>query len=109
MKSTSRVNSSNSSARKQGGNRFLAKLQPTKKIKIVEHNINKMNQDDLSKFKSLFANSFTTKNQATAPTQNTNQMYQRKILNNNPYVDMEILSQKSETSIKDSRSKTPQK
>ena len=64
-----------------------------------------MNQDDLSKFKNLFANSFSSKNNKT--TQNNNQLHHRKMLNNNPYVDLEILSQKSETSIK--KDKTSQK
>jgi hypothetical protein len=53
----------------------------------------------LSKFKNLFANSFTTKN-TNYHTQNTNQLINKKHLNNNPYVDIEILSQKSETSAK---------
>jgi hypothetical protein len=50
-----------------------------------------MNQDDLSKFKSLFANSFNTKNNTKVNTQNMhnqNQLYNRKILSNNPYVDL---------------------
>ena len=64
-----------------------------------------MNQDDLSKFKNLFANSFSSKNNKT--TQKNNQLHHRKMLNNNPYVDLEILSQKSETSIK--KDKTSQK
>jgi hypothetical protein len=57
-----------------------------------------MNQNDLSKFKNLFANSFTTKN-TSYHTQNT-QLINKKHLNSNPYVDIEILSQKSETRVK---------
>jgi hypothetical protein len=54
-----------------------------------------MNQDELTKFKSLFANSFTTKSNRKVLTQNVNQLYHKNILNNNPYVDVEVLSQKS--------------
>jgi hypothetical protein len=58
-----------------------------------------MDHNDLSKFKNLFANSFTTKN-TNYHTQNTNQLINKKHLSSNPYVDIEILSQKSETSAK---------
>lgn len=84
MKSTSRLNSSNSSARKN--NRFQSKFQQVKKIKIIEHNINKIGKDDLNKFKNLFANSFTTKNVTKIESHNLS--YHKRLLNNNPYVDI---------------------
>ncbi len=54
-----------------------------------------MNPNELNTFKNLFANSFSSKHDNKVNTQNPNQLINRKMLSNNPYVDIEILSQKS--------------
>lgn len=63
MKSTGRNYLPNkSSTKKNTVNRLQAKLHNVgaKNIKIQEHNINKLTEDEFSKFKKLFGNSFST-------------------------------------------------
>lgn len=60
-----------------------------------------MNQNELTNLKNLFANSFTTTNnsatkQYSSTFNNKDTFYhQRNYVKNNPYVDVEVLSQKS--------------
>lgn len=61
-----------------------------------------MNQNELTNLKNLFANSFTTTNNSASKQyestfgNNKDSFYhQRNYAKNNPYVDVEVLSQKS--------------